>query len=168
MESLTGWQIAVNLALIVSPIVIAVGFGFAWLQLASMRKARMAELVMLLFAQWSSPQMVKARQSVCISGSDLQADFEVADKNNDEKFFSDYTAVSNFFDTLGVLVYERYLDCAIAFDTFGKAEKFYHGLYESIITAAGFKGNLSYFIRLHELFIQEEECRSKKKNRHAV
>src|SRR4030042_1290439 len=154
-------DVAVQIATILTPIVIGVGFYFAYVQWSSMRRGRMAQLVMSLLEQWSSPQMVKSRHAISMAGSTFKTAFEEASKKNDIVFFGDYVSVMNFFDTLGVLVTEGYLDCAIAFDMLHKAEKYYYSLYESIITATPeLKGNIPYFIKLHELFIQEEGRRS--------
>lgn len=161
-------DIAVQIAMILTPIVIGIGFYFAWVQWSSMRKARMAQLVMSIFQQWSSAQMINARQAVNLSGSSLKNAFESAEKTNDIKFFSEYSLVVNFFDTLGVLVCEGYLECRVAFDMFGKTEKHYYNLYEDTIKATEFKGYVPYFLKLHELFIQEEACRSSVKKRHAL
>ncbi|MCJ7514665.1 MAG: hypothetical protein MUO89_01680 [Dehalococcoidia bacterium] len=161
--------LAVQIFQILTPIVIGIGFFFAWQQWSSMRRGRMAQLVMSLLEQWSSPQMVQSRHSISLAGSNFKTAFEEAGNKNDIIFFGDYVSVMNFFDTLGVLVTEGYLDCAIAFDMLHKAEKYYYSLYESIITATPeLKGNIPYFIKLHELFIQEEAHRSTAKKRRAL
>lgn len=165
--TLDAWQLVANIAIIIAPFIVAGGLVFAWSQCEAMKKARMAELVLSLFDQWSSPQMAKSRHAICINSLNLETVFDDVNKSNDEKLFYDYTMLPNFLDTVGVLICEGYLDRKIAFDMFGKSVQYYYGLFESIIKDPAFKGNLSYFTKLHDLFLQEEADRSKVKKRSA-
>lgn len=156
-----------DIALIATAIFIAVGFYFAYNQWGSIRKARMAEIVISLTTSWDSPLMAESRRAVSLSDKNLKKDYEKADKNNEEEAFGSLTRVGDFFDALGVLVAEGLLECKIAYDLFGEAEKYYYSVYEPVITSTDYKDYVPYLSRLHELFIQEEGCRSKVKKKRA-
>lgn len=150
----------VDIALVATPIVIAVGFYFAYGQWVSTRKARMAELVMLITSRWDSPEMAESRREVNLSGPNLKTDYENADRDNDRKAFGSLTRTANFFDTLGVLVAERYLKCKIAYDLFGRAERAYYELYDPLINSPGCKDYTPYFRDLDDRFAKEKARRS--------
>lgn len=160
-------SIIADIALIATPIVIAVGFYFAYGQWAATRKARMAEVVIRITDRWDSLLMAESRREVNLSGPNLKADYENADKSNDKKVFGSLTRTANFFDTLGVLVTEGFLECKIAYDLFGKAEKTYYRLYDPLINNPQYKDYTPYFCSLHDLFIKEEARRSQVKKRRA-
>lgn len=158
---------AVNAAIIATPIIIAVGFYFAYGQWQATRKARMAQVVISLMNIWLSPEMAESRRKVNESGSNLKKDYESADKANQIEAYSSLTQVINLFDGLGLLVAEGFLETSVAYDLFGKAEKTYHRIYEPMVTAREYEGYVPYFTKLHELFVKEEACRSKVKKPHA-
>ena len=160
-------SIVVDIALIATPIIIALGFYFAYRQWQAMRNTRMAELVLSLGNVWDSPRMAGSRRKVNESGSNWKRDYESADKTNEIEAYGSLIRVLNFFDTVGVLVSEGFLDSAIAYDLLGKAEKTYYRLYEPILRAREYEGYVPYFIKLHELFIKEEAHRSRIKQRRA-
>lgn len=160
-------SIIVDIALVATPIVIAVGFYFAYAQWVSIRKARMAELVTLITSRWDSPEIVESRHKVNECGFNLKKVWEDADKTNEIESYSSLIRVANFFDALGVQVGEGFLDISIAYDLFGKAEKTYYRLYDPLINAREYEDYVPYFRRLHELFIKEEARRSHVKQRRA-
>jgi hypothetical protein len=116
---------------------------------------------------WDSPEMAEARRKVNESGSKLKQDYEVADKNYQIEAYGSLIRVINFFDMLGVLVANGYLDLDLAYDMYGKAEKTYHRLYEPLISAREYEGYVPYFMELHNLLIKEEARRSKSRERRA-
>lgn len=158
---------ATSAALIATPIIIGIGFYFAYRQWDTIRKTRTAEVVVSLMDTWDSPQMAESRRKVNESGSNLRRDYEAADKANQIESYAEFIRVANFFDELGVLVAEGLLDRAIAYDVWGKAEKTYYRLYEPMITTKQYEGYAQYFIKLHELLIKEEAQRSTIKQRRA-
>jgi len=160
-------DIARNAALIATPIIIAIGFYFAYRQWQAIRNTRVAQVVVSLMSIWDSPEMTEARRRINESGTNLKKDFEAADKANQIEAYGVFIRVANFFDGLGVLVAEGFLEVAIAYDMYGKAEKTYCRLYEPMITAREYEGYVPYFIKLHELFVKEEARRSKVKQRRA-
>ena len=160
-------SITADIALIVTPIVIAIGFRIAHEQWASIRKARMADIVISLTNTWDSTLLAESRQAVSLSGESLKKDYQKVDESNEEAAFGSLTRVGDFFDALGVLVAEGLLECKIAYDLFGEAEKYYHNIYKSVIADTNYKDYVPYFSRLHELFIKEEGCRSKTKKKSA-
>ena len=160
-------SIIADIALIATPIVIALGFYFAYGQWASIRKARMAEIVISLTTSWDSAIMAESRQAISSKGKNLKKNYEEADNTNADEAFGSLTRVGDFFDALGVLVSEGFLECKIAYDLFGEAEKYYHGLYEPLIKSTDYKDYVPYFSRLHELFEKEKACRSKVKKKRA-
>lgn len=160
-------DIVVSLAIIITPIIIAVSFYFAYGQWQATRKARMAQVVIWLMNVWDSPETAEARRKVNESGTNLRKDYEAADKAHQIEAYSSFIRVANFFDELGVLCTEGYLATCIAYDIFGKAEKTYYRLYEPMICSREYEGYAQYFIKLHDLFIKEEARHSKVKSRRA-
>lgn len=160
-------SITADIALIATPIVIAIGFYFAYKQWASIRKARMADIVISLTNTWDSTLMAESRHAVNLSGESLKKHYQKAIENNEEEAFGSLTRVGDFFDALGVLVAEGLLECKIAYDLFGEVEKYYHNIYKSVIADTDYKDYVPYFSRLHQLFTKEEGCRSKTKKRSA-
>jgi len=158
---------AANIALIVTPIVIAIGFYFAYKQWASIRKARMADIVISLTNTWDSERMAESRRAVNLSGESLKKDYQKAIENKEEAAFGSLTRLGDFFDALGVLVAEGLLECKIAYDLFGEVEKYYYNFYKSVIADTDYKDYVPYFSRLHQLFTKEEGCRSKTKKKSA-
>lgn len=158
-------DIIVSAAIIATPIIIAIGFYFAYGQWQATRKARMAQVVISLMSVWDSPEMAESRRKVNESGSNLKKDYESADKANQIEAYGSFIRVVNFFDGLGVLVTEGFLETAIAYDLFGKAEKTYYRLYEPMITMREYEGYVPYFVKLHDLFVKEEARRSEVKQR---
>lgn len=155
-----------DIALIATPIVVAVGFGFAYRQWQAERNTRMAQLITSLMSMWISPEMAESRCKLNKSGSNLKRDYEAADKANQPEAYGMFTRVVNFFDGVGVLLSEGFLDTHIAYDLFGKAEKTYYRLYEPMITTQQYEEYVPYFIKLHQLFIKEEaRCSQVKKRR---
>ena len=157
-------DIIVNYAVIATSIVIGIGFYFAYKQWQTARNTRIAQVIISLMNQWDSPQMAKSRQMVNKSGSNLQKDYEKADEINAIEVYTSFTRVADFFDELGVLVSRGYLDVAIAFDDWGKAEKTYYRLYEPMLSQKKYEGYAVCFLKLHELFLKEEARRSKVKS----
>jgi hypothetical protein len=160
-------SITADIALIATPIVIAIGFYFAYKQWVSIRKARMADIVISLTNTWDSTLMAESRHAVSLSGESLKKDYQKAIENSEKEAFGSLTRVGDFFDALGVLVAEGFLECKIAYDLFGEAEKYYHNIYESVITDTDYKDYVPYFSRLDELFTQEKSCRSTVKKKSA-
>ena len=158
---------AASWALIATPVIIGIGLYFAYRECQSMRNARTAQVIVSLMNIWDSTEMAESRQKVTESGKNLQKDYEAADKINGIEVFTSFTRVANFFDGLGALVTEGLLDCYVAYDIWGKAEKYYYGIYEPMITSEQYQGYVQYFSKLHALFIQEEARRSKVKKRRA-
>lgn len=158
---------AANWALIATPFIIAGGLYLAYRECTSIRNARITQTIISLMKVWDSDGMAESRRKVNESGKNLQADYEDSDKRNDIGTYTSYIRVANFFDGLGALVAEGYLDVRIAYDHWGKAEKTYYMLYEPMLTSKKYEGYVQYFVRLHELFTKEEAHRSKIKQRHA-
>jgi len=156
-----------NWALIATPIIIAIGLYFAYRECVSVRNARIAQTIVSLMSVWDSDGMAESRRKVNESGKNLQVDYEVSDEKNELDSYTSYIRVANFFDGLGALVAEGYLDVRIAYDHLGKAEKTYYMFYEPMITSSKYEGYVRYFIKLHELFTKEEARRSKTKQRRA-
>ncbi len=160
-------DIIVNIAIIATPVIIAVGFYFTYGQWQAMRNARMAQVIISLMSVWDSPEMAESRRKVNESSSSLQKDYEAADKANQIEAYSSFIQAANFFDELGVLVAEGFLECSIAYEVFSKAEKTYYRLYEPMITSKQYEGYVQYFVKLHDLFVKEEARRSPVKMRRA-
>ena len=153
-------DIAVKIAIIVTPIFIVVGFIFTYRQLVASRAARMAEVIMRLTAQWDSDELKRSRHKVKSNSERLKQGIEEAHRSNSEELF-DLVQVGNFFDTVGVLVAEGFLTRRIAYDLLGGPEESYFKIYRDILEDMEYKNALKYFIKLHEAFQNEEAERSK-------
>jgi hypothetical protein len=158
---------AISIAAITTPIIIALGFYFAYRQLQATRNTRIAQLVVMLMEFWNSPEVSEARRKINECGKKLKQTYEAADKADQIEAYGSLIRVANFFDGLGVLVVEGYVNLDVAYDMYGKAEKTYCSLYEPLITAREYEGYLPYFIKLHDLFVKEEARRSQAKKRRA-
>lgn len=153
-------SVVVNVAIIITPILIAVGFVFAYRQWEATRATRTAEVVIQLSTHWDSRELKKSRQKVKENAERLKQAIEEAHANNSEDLF-DLVQVGNFFDTLGVLVTEGFLTRRIAYDLLSGPEESYYKMYKSILEDPKYKNNYKYFIQLHEAFKNEEAERSK-------
>lgn len=153
-------SLAVNIAVIITPILIAAGFFLAYRQWEATRATRMAQLILEVAAKWDSRELKESRQKVKKNAERLKQAIEEAHANNSEDLF-DLVEVGNFFDTLGVLVTEGYLTRRIAYDIFGQPEGSYYKMYKPILEDAKYKNSYKYFIQLHEAFKNEEAERSK-------
>lgn len=153
-------EIAVDIAIIVTPLLIIVGFIFAYRQWNAARAARMAEVILQIAVQWDSKELKKSRNKVKSNAERIKQAIEEAHANNSEELF-DLVHVGNFFDTVGVLVTEGFLTRRIAYDLLGVPGESYFKIYKSIIEDSHYKDNFKYFIKLHEAFLNEEAERSK-------
>jgi len=153
-------NVAANIAMIITPILIGGGFYFAYREWQAMRATRMAQVILNLSSQWDGEELKESRQKVKRNANRLKQAIEEAQKNNSEDMF-DLVQVGNFFDTLGVLVTEGFLTCRIAYDLFGAPEASYYNMYKPILDDPKYKDNYKYFIQLDEAFKNEEAERSK-------
>ncbi len=160
MAEQTLLSILADWGVILTPIIIGVGFYFARRQWQGQRNTRMAQLVISITNSWTSPEMSESRRKINELGVKIKQEYEAADKENRIEAYTSITQVLNFFDTLGVLVSEGFLTVKIAYDVFGKAEKIYCRLYEPLITAREFEGYVPCVLKLHDLFVKEEGRRS--------
>jgi len=150
----------VDIAVIITPILIGVGFAFAYKQWKAVRATRMAQVILELAVQWDSRELKESRYKVKQNAERLKQAIEEAHANNSKDLF-DLTQIGNFFDTVGVLVTEGFLTCRIAYDLLGEPEGSYYEMYKSILEDPKYKNSYKYFIQLHEAFKKEEAGRSK-------
>ena len=153
-------SVAGDVGLILTPIIIAVGFYFAHRQLKSTRNARMSEIVMAITARWNSAELEESRGRINRLGSDLAKTLEEANASNSDDLYS-LVRVANFYDALGLLVMEGSLARSMAYDLFGRAEEHYYSLYKPVLENPKFKGFLDCFQQLHDTFKAEAASRSK-------
>lgn len=158
----------VSYAQIVTPIVLLLGFGFAYYQLLEMRKqihetqrmtesarrARMAQVIDSLSEFWESEVLRRGRKLASDHPKVLKDHFLKIDQENSDEYYY-IAAVANFMDTLGVVVKEGFLDCSIAFDIFHRAEDHYFQLFRDYLQDQAHKDELEYWHRLHRLFQTE-------------
>lgn len=163
---LANMSVAVSIAIIITPILIGVGFLFAYKQWRvayrqweATRATRMAQLILELVAQWDGRELKESRHKVKENAERLKQAIEEAHANNSKDLF-DLVQVGNFFDTLGVLVTEGFLTRRIAYDILGQPEESYYKIYKPILEDPEYKNNYKYFIQLHEAFKNEEAERS--------
>jgi len=156
----------VQIATIATPIVLATGFYFAWRQFDAIRKARMAEIVLMLYERWDSPLLEEARRKLNELGTETRVKEELkkADRDNSPELYP-LIRVGNFFDTLGKLVSEGYLDKDTAYELTGTAFETYKQLYSAILRDPDLKDYLKCFKALDEIFTKIKADRSKTKVR---
>jgi len=156
----------VKLANIAMPIVIAIGFYFGWRQFDAIRKARMAELILTLYQMWDSPRLEKSRQKINEIGKAEKVKDAIieADKQNSAELFL-LVRVSNFFDTVGSLVSEGYLDKEIAYELMGSAFDNYNNLYSVFLKDPNYKDFLRCYQELDKIFRKVKADREKAKIR---
>lgn len=90
-------SLVVNIAVIITPILIGAGFFLAYRQWEAMRATRMAQLILELAAKWDSRELKESRQKVKKNAERLKQAIEEAHANNSEDLF-DLVEVGNFFD----------------------------------------------------------------------
>ena len=156
---------AANVAVIVTPLVIAAGFIFAYAhwkvdekQNRAIINTRLTETVLRLFELWESPEMRKGRARVNVDAKQLKIAIEEADKQNSDILF-DLVVVANYFDSLGVLVIEGCMSCSIAYDFWKEPVYHYHNVYKTVLDDPKHSSKFSYFIERHRAFKEEEEKR---------
>ncbi|MBA7673793.1 hypothetical protein ES703_81997 [subsurface metagenome] len=164
---MSAWDIAKDVALIITPIVIGLGFFFAHRQLVSNRNTRMAEIVLAITTRWDSAEMHASRSKLNQMGSKLWETLKAADTENTEDFYI-LLRVADFFDAIGLLVMEGFLSRKMAYDLFGAAEEHYYNLYRPTIDEHRFKSSFISFQRLHETFKKEAARRSGEEPRRPV
>ena len=144
--------------------VIVAGFIFAYRQWASYRNARMAQIILSITERWDSPEMEQSRCKINQSGTNLKQDIEAADEKNSEDLCR-LVMVANFFDAVGLMVMEGFLDSRICYNLFGRAEEHYYEAYRSILEDTKYKDYFRYVGELHEAFKSEAAKRSQAKPR---
>ncbi len=159
------WDVVKDIALIITPIVIGVGFFFAHRQLVSNRNTRMAEIVLSITSRWDSTEMHESRCKLNQLGGKLGEAINKADSENTEDFYP-LLRVADFFDALGLLVMEGFLSREMAFDLFGAAEEHYYNLYRPTISDHRFRSSFISFERLNETFKKEAAKRCSEEPRH--
>jgi len=158
---------AAKIATIVTPIVIAGGFGFAYRQWQSIRNTRMAEILVSLGKQWDSPEMQDSRCLVNQCGKNLKQEIKKADTENSPDLYR-LVKVANFFDFLGGMVMAGYFDVRTAYDVFWRTEEHYYELYRLILDDPDYKDYIQCFQKLHQAFATEKAKRIKEKPRPSV
>ena len=156
----------VHLATIITPIVLGFGFYFGWKQIVALKKARMAQIILMLNERWDSEYLEKSRQKLNETGSasNIKDAIIKAEKENSNDLYL-LIRVGNFYDTVGGLVHEGYLDKNIAYELMGKGCEFYKNKYSQILTDPDRKVFFKCFIDLDEIFTKIKASRSKTKAR---
>jgi len=151
-------ELAVNIALIATPIIIAFGFIFAYRQLKAARADRIAQIILSLASEWDSDKLKRCRAKVKTNSKQLQDAVMSAEKEDNPDLF-DLVHVGNFFDTLGMLVAEGFLTRRIAYDLFGHPEGSYFQFFELLMKDR--PEAYKYWVALHRSFEDEKAERSK-------
>ncbi len=164
-EMMDFWK---DLATIATPLVLGGGFYFAWRQFDAMRRTRMAELIMSLCDRWDSTALEEARQELNKIGAADQVKEEIikADKDNSENLYP-LVRIGNFYDSVGILVHEGFLDKDIAYELMGTAFETYYGLYSGILRDSDYKDFFKCFKELDGIFTKIKAGHSKTKARSA-
>ncbi len=124
----------------------------------------MSQVILSLSEEWHSEPMQRSRAAVNKQKDNIQQDLAQAQKSVGQDVY-DLTRVSDFFDTLGLLVMEGFLSCRIAYDVLGEPEEYYHNIYKPILEDQSTGKFYFYFSELHKAFTSERACRLKSKAR---
>lgn len=108
--------------------------------------------------------MEESRQKLTECGDGLLRCIDDAYENKKKDIYP-LIRVGNFFDALGAIVVENFLEPRVAFDVFGEAAQFYYGIYKNTLEDPKYKDFYRYFRKLNEIFDQERARRSKQKVR---
>lgn len=154
--------IASDIALIATPVIIVVGFIFAYRQLKASLNTRLAGFILSMSVHWDGRLMEESRRKVDESGQDLKVRIEEAVNNHNDEELHKLVRVANFFDSLGALVTEGLIDCRVAYKLFGRTEDHYYNCYRPILENTNYKDYFKYFNELDQAFTKEEGKLSKK------
>jgi len=147
----------VNIAWIITPIVIGLGFFYARRQLAATRNARVAEIFLSITKQWDSSEMEESRCMIDqYNSTRLRQRIEEENAKPGSKDLRLLVRVANFFDSLGLLVMEGLIGCSMAYKLFGRAEEHFYEAYRPILEDPRYKDYFRYFIELHQAFTKEK------------
>lgn len=152
MPQLGPLQITALWATIVTTIIFLAAVIFAWTQWKSSQNARMAQIILCITERWESLHMEESRQKISEIGGDKLKQSILDEENKNSLEYFQLTHVANFFDSLGCLVSEGFINCKLCYKLFGKAEENYFGLYKAVLEEQRYKDALKYFQELHELF----------------
>lgn len=165
----------VQIATVVTPVILIVGLAFACNQWLSGRNARMADIVLTLLAQWESEPLRRGRRALALhSGEDVLKRLQTADLTHlgpqaleqsemdlgDELSFFDLVSVANFFDGLGILLQQGYLKVEVAYRLFHAAEEHYYSLYKLAVEHQQYEDFCEGFRSLHRYFAEEKNKQS--------
>lgn len=130
-------------------------------QIEALRKTRTAEIILKLIEQWDSKDLQNSRQKLSSLGTKEEVKKKIVEERDGKsEDLYPLIMVSNFFDTLGVMVLNGYLEQQIAYDLFGIAFNTYANLYESVLEDLTYKKYLIYFLKLRDVFKKIEASRS--------
>lgn len=157
-------EVTSHVALIATPIVIAIGFWFARKQLMCNKNANMSEIILDISARWQSAEMERSRRVIRENKERLGETIVTAYESDTQEQYYDLVRVADFFDALGLMVVEGFLDRKIAYSMFGEVEKVYFDWYRPIFEAPKphFGVYLKYFKSLHDVFEPMERATPRK------
>jgi len=145
----------VDLAEIATPIVIAIGFFFAYRHWKTLQAARMAQIILSISERWDSEEIMRGRRLTYDYERNLTAKLkELGDANSHEWY--ELTSVPNFFDTLGSIVMEGLLSRSMAYKLFGETALNYFRLYQPSMQEPGQELYWQYFISLITVLNEEK------------
>jgi len=114
--------------------VLVAGIVFTWFQLRGMRRTRDADLLTHLTMLWESEPLKGAREAVHACTPSLAQELEQSSQQDIPKFIKLLT-VSNYFETIGLLVRLHCLGHKAAKELFGTVVWEYYILYDPYIKA---------------------------------
>jgi hypothetical protein len=138
---------------IITAIILGTALFYAYRQWRSTQNARMADIILDITARWDSEEMERSRNTVCKS-TNLKQEIENASQENSIDLY-DLIRVGNFFDSLGALTAEGYLDCKLCYQLFGAAEERYYQRYKPLIDDTQHGNKFKYFTKLHLVFAKQ-------------
>jgi len=148
-------------ATLIAPLILLAGFYFAWRQFDAARKQRMSEIALKLVERWDSPALEESRKKLNELGTKekVKAAMVGEEANSDELYV--LARVGNFFDTVGALVAEGYLDKEIAYDLMAPPFETYYGLYKGLIDDPSTTDYFPCIKKLESIFAKVKGSRKK-------
>jgi hypothetical protein len=155
-------NLGIFIASIATPFILVAATIVAVFELRAIRKERMGEIVLRLIDKWDTEELTEAKNQARSIGTKAITKIFGSEKAEQDPAFFILARVANYFDGLGVLIDDGYLDRKTAYDLLGEAESDYFTLFEEVLGLSAFKDRLHYWPILHEHFIHEKAKRTKR------
>lgn len=139
------------------PIILSAGVILAWWELRHFKKSRQQEFILNMSCMWDSEPFVESKRlirEIASSNKDLREALLGYRKNSKIEYYV-LMRVPNYFEDLGFLVKEGYLDVRVADSLFGRAIIMHYRYFRNYIQSERDPTNpesCEYFKNFEELY----------------